>query len=90
MGTSIQKFWFSDNENFVFWQEKGAFLILFFFPNPPHPSFTFLFLYFSLLFLSLLLRHKNVSNPPEMTHCSHLTLVRRAAGVFFDAFFSKF
>jgi hypothetical protein len=88
MGTSIQKFWFSDNENFVFWQEKGA--DLFFFPIP-HPNSTFLFLYFSLLFLSFLLRHKNVSNPSEMTHCSQLTLVKRAAGVFFyNAFFSKF
>ncbi len=70
--------------HFVFCQEKGAFL--FFFPNPhPSPNFTFLFLDFSLLFLSLL-RHKNVSNPPEITYCMSVLschLSGKPAGAFF-------
>ena len=74
------------SDKFCFLPKKRAFL--FFFPDPT-PVLLFFFSIFPLLFLSLL-RHKNVSNLPEMMHYSQLSLVMCAGCVFLWLYFSNF
>jgi hypothetical protein len=54
------KFWFSDDENFVFCQEKGA--NLFFSPDFPSLNPNFLFSIFPLLFLFIKKCNKSTSS----------------------------